>query len=206
MKILKRVLLTVGIIIGLLLVVSLFLPSTYEIKREGTIKAPTDTVFMWVADLKNWNGWSPWNQADPKMKITYSAETIGTGSSMQWASESQGNGKLTIKSLMPPTEATYELDMEGMVSTGKFSLAPDAAGTKLIWSMSGDVGMNPLYKFFIPFMDGMVGPDFEKGINNLQKRASVTASITKTPVHVANTSAKGLPYMVKTDVAVCQVD
>jgi hypothetical protein len=206
MKILKRVLLTVGIIIGLFLVVSLFLPSTYEVKREGTVKAPTDSVFMWVADLKNWNTWSPWHQADPGMKVTYSSATLGPGSSMQWTSESQGNGKLTFKSLVPPSQAMYELDMgEGMVSTGKFLLTPDGNNTKVTWSMNGDVGMNPMYKFFLLFIDGMVGPDFEKGITNLQKRASGTASVSKTIMHVANRPVIGRTY-VKTDGMACLVD
>jgi carbon monoxide dehydrogenase subunit G len=172
MKILKRVLLTLGIIIGLVLVVSLFLPSTYEVKREGTVKAPTDSVFLWVADLKNWPAWSPWHNADPSMKITYSASTLGVGSYMQWTSEKNGNGKLTFKSLVPPGEATYELEMgEGMASTGKFKLIEEGLNTKLIWTMSGNVGMNPIYKYLLLFMDKFVGPDFEKGIENLKKLA-----------------------------------
>lgn len=204
MKLLKRILLILGILIGLLLVVSLFLPSTYEIKREGTVKAPTDSVFIWVADLKNWSTWSPWHKADPGMKVTYSAATFGPGSFMEWTSESQGNGKLTFKSFIPPSEATYELELEGMVSTGKFSLLPDATGTKVVWSMSGDVGMNPLYKFFMPFMDGMIGPDFEKGINNLQKRATGSVLINK-PAMLANRPATA-PGYIQTNPAVCQVD
>jgi carbon monoxide dehydrogenase subunit G len=185
MKILKRVLLTLGIILGLLLVVSLFLPSKYEVKREGTVKAPADSVFMWVADLKNWQAWSPWHQADPGMKITYSPTTIGPGAFMQWASESQGNGTLTFKSIVPPGEASYELDMgEGMASTGKFMLIPQGNETKVIWTMGGDVGMNPLYKYVVLFMDDFVGPDFEKGINNLQKRADKKAAANINPSKV----------------------
>lgn len=177
MKILKRVLLTLGIVIGLLLIVSLFLPSKYEVKREGTLKAPSDTVFMWVADLKNWKAWSPWHQADPDMKITYSPLTIGPGSFMQWTSEKQGNGKLTFKSMLPPNEAMYELDMgDGMVSTGKFVLIPEGLNTKLVWSMNGDVGMNPMFKYVVLFMDKFVGPDFDKGIENLQKLAGKKSS------------------------------
>jgi hypothetical protein len=125
------------------------------------------------------------------MKITYSPLTIGPGSFMQWTSEKQGNGKLTFKSMLPPDEAMYELDMgDGMVSTGKFVLVPEGLNTKLVWSMNGDVGMNPMFKYVVLFMDKFVGPDFDKGIENLQKLANKKSAYNGSKISIGNGTTK----------------
>jgi hypothetical protein len=35
--------------------------------------------------------------------------------------------------------------------------------------MEGDLGRNPLYRWFGVFMDKLVGPDFESGLSNLKR-------------------------------------
>lgn len=165
--------LIVGIIIGLLLVVSIFLPSQYHIKRSATINAPPDSVFAQIANLKNWPAWSYWHSSDPNTTTTFSPNTTGPGATMEWKSKQHGNGKLVLKSTLPPKQAVYEIMLgdTDFVSTGEFILTPTANGTNIEWTMTGDVGMNPLYKYGVLFMDGLVGPDFEKGLTNLQKAA-----------------------------------
>ena len=163
--------LIVGVIIGLLLVVSIFLPSQYQIKRTATVNAPADSVFVLIANLKNWPTWSPWHSSDPNTITTFSPTTMGPGATMDWKSKQHGNGKLVVKSILPPNQVVYEITFgEGeLASIGMFTLSPATSGTNIEWSMIGDVGMNPLYKYGVLFMDGFIGPDFEKGLNNLQK-------------------------------------
>lgn len=57
----------------------------------------------------------------------------------------------------------------GMKSTGAFELTPQADGVKVVWSDAGDLGMNPLSRWFGLFLDRMIGPDFEKGLSNLKR-------------------------------------
>lgn len=174
MKILKRTMLVLGIIIALVLVISLFLPSKFEVKRSAVIAAPQDSVFMWVADFKNWKQWSPWQANDPAMKMTLSPTSLGPGATMAWESEKEGNGKMTYKSIQPSSEAIYTLKLNdwGMESEGKFMLEPDGEKTKVTWTMTGDVGMNPISKFGLLMMDGYVGKDFEAGLENMKKMAA----------------------------------
>ncbi len=168
MKILKRIALVLGILIALVLIVSLFLPGDYKVERTGTVNAPPDSVVVLLADLKQWQKWSPWQQDDTTMKMTYSANTFGPGAWQKWESKKSGNGELTLVSVTP-SEVRYTFSMQqgGMKSDGKISLLPEGNGTKVVWTMSGNVGMNPMGKYFALFMDKFVGPDFEKGIKNL---------------------------------------
>jgi hypothetical protein len=48
---------------------------------------------------------------------------------------------------------------------------PDGTGTKVTWTMNGDMGSNPLFRWMALFMGRMVGPDFEAGLANLKALA-----------------------------------
>lgn len=172
MKILKRVAFALGIIIALLLLVSLFLPSTFKVERSATINAQPDSVYALIADLKNWPQWSPWQKADATMKMTYSANTYGVGAWQEWQGK-DGDGKLTILAAEQPKMVKYEFAMKdwGNASTGTLNLTPEGNATKVVWAMEGDMGMNPIDKYFGLMMDKFVGPDFEKGLKNLEEAA-----------------------------------
>jgi carbon monoxide dehydrogenase subunit G len=52
-------------------------------------------------------------------------------------------------------------------STAEFILVPDGSATKVTWTL--DSKLSGMGKIFGPLMDGMVGPDYEKGLKNLKK-------------------------------------
>jgi hypothetical protein len=56
-------------------------------------------------------------------------------------------------------------------ASGDLTFTPDGNGTKVAWSINGDGGMNPIFRWFGLFMDKLVGPDFEAGLKNLKKLA-----------------------------------
>ena len=56
-------------------------------------------------------------------------------------------------------------------STGTIAFTPEGAGTRVTWSMVGDMGRNPVYHWFALNADRMVGPDFEAGLANLKALA-----------------------------------
>ena len=186
MKILK----TIGIVllsaVVLLLVISFFLPSHMHVERTRVIKAKPDAVFAQVNDLKNWMNWMPWNKKDPNMQIEWGSQTAGVGASYTWKSEHNevGNGKMNISKSEP--NALVETQMYFMESdepaTGTFKLEPTEGGTKVTWSMDSDAGMNPMWKFMGLMMDGMVGPDFEKGLEDLDRVAQANPIPEPAPI------------------------
>ena len=67
----------------------------------------------------------------------------------------------------------YELHFEGMgqPSSGTLPFEAQTGATKITWSMHGTSEANLMMKLFAPFMDKMVGPDFQAGLDNLKKLA-----------------------------------
>ena len=168
LKVLKYL---VGIAV-LLSAVSFLLPATYSAARSVTINAPVDKVFPLVANHREWKRWSVWNQRDPNMQMTYSGPEMAAGSKWSWKSKSEGNGGMEFSVVEPNTRVGYILTMEDMTpATGELKFTPDGAGTKLTWDMTGNAGMNPVFRWFGLFMDRLIGPDFEAGLKNLKKLA-----------------------------------
>ena len=50
-------------------------------------------------------------------------------------------------------------------------LEPSGQGTRVTWTNQGDVGTNPINRYFAQAMDRLVGPDFETGLKNLKALA-----------------------------------
>ncbi|MEQ1595209.1 MAG: SRPBCC family protein [Casimicrobium sp.] len=168
LKILKYL---VGLVI-LFLAVGFLLPATYSAQRSVSISAPVDKVFPLVANQKEWKRWSVWNQRDPNMQLTYAGPEAAAGSKWTWKSKSEGNGGMEWSAVETNKRIGYILTMEDMTpATGDLTFTPEGNGTKVVWSINGNGGMNPIFRWFGLFMDKLIGPDFEAGLKNLKKIA-----------------------------------
>jgi hypothetical protein len=171
MKILKNIAIVLFVIIAVVVALSFFLPSKVHVERTAVIKASPEAIFSQLNNLKNWNYWMPWNKIDPEIKQTFGAITEGKGASYSWESKNSnvGIGSNTITNSVPYSLIETDLNfMENGVAKGAYKLEVVEGGTKVIWSMDSDMGMNPIGKYFGLFMDKMVGPDFEKGLKDLE--------------------------------------
>jgi hypothetical protein len=76
--------------------------------------------------------------------------------------EAKANESLT-------TTLSFKAPMES-TALCYWKFEPTATGTKVTWSFSGDAHY-PLGRIFGLFIDGQLGPQFEKGLSNLKKLA-----------------------------------
>lgn len=165
-----------ALILALVLVIAvggLLLSSKFQVTRTQQVKAAPDKVYALVVAPRAWQQWSVWNRRDPAMSITYSGPETGTGAAWDWKSTSQGNGGMRLTAAEPPRRVAYEIRFEGFssVSTGELRLEAVGDGTEVTWRMDGDMGGNPLYRWFALFSDQMIGKDFAEGLANLKALA-----------------------------------
>jgi uncharacterized protein YndB with AHSA1/START domain len=173
MKALKTLLIAVVALLALLFGVGLLLSPKFVVSRSVTVNAPPEKIYALIADPRGWTQWSAWNQRDPMMTIEYSGPASGAGAVWAWQSKSQGDGRMTFTTAEAPKRLGYELFFPdfGTTSTGDFRLDANGGATQVTWSMNGDMGANPLYRWMGLFMDRMVGPDFDAGLANLKALA-----------------------------------
>lgn len=171
MKILKRILIILAILLLVVAAIGLMLPSQVHVERTVSINKPQEIVFNYVNEIINWNSWSPWYEMDTTASYTQSGPGSGVGAKLSWVSTNKnvGRGSMTYTEVVVPSTIKQDLNfMEEGVATGIYNFQKDGEGTKVTWSFEFDTGVNPLLRIMGKFMDGMVGKDFEKGLNKLK--------------------------------------
>lgn len=165
-----------GIVLALAAVLVLggyALSPRFTVERSVVVAAPAGKVYALVDDPRRWKEWTAWNRRDPAMAITYSGPERGQGAGWAWKSASQGDGRMTFTDAEPGRRLGYELFFPdfGTTSRGELQFSAEGSGTRVRWVMNGDMGSNPLFRWFALNADSMVGRDFDEGLAGLKALA-----------------------------------
>ncbi len=191
MKVLKSVLLLAVLSILGLVIWASTTDRTYRVERTRTVPAPKEVVFEYVGNYNNWNDWSPWIENPDDATFVLEKEGIGVGSSYYWKANDEedehiGEGKMTTieyeknKSMVQHLAFIKPWESECHTS---WDFKSTDKGVEVTWAMYGeDNVMNKIVMLFLGSLDEMVGPDFERGLENIEK-ASI-AAINKTYMNV----------------------
>jgi len=170
---LKKIVLVALLIPIVLLLVSLFLPSRYRVERTMMIGTTPGAVFTQINTLKTWPEWTAWTVAKyPDMQTSCTGPEAGVGATYTWQGKSTGHSTLKITRSEPDKGIGYDLDFENgkYLSSGAILLEPSGDAVKVTWSNEGDLGWNPVSRYFGLLMDRLMGPDFEECLRNLKRR------------------------------------
>jgi uncharacterized protein YndB with AHSA1/START domain len=196
MKIVKRILLALVVLAILIVLIGFLLPRKYNVERSIVMNATPSAIFPLVNGTTNWPQWSIWNQRDPNMTLTYSGSGGGVGAKWSWKSKSEGNGEIEFTEVEPERKIVYRLTFSdfGSTSVGVMTFAVvDEKSTKVTWTNDGDLGNNPLFRFFGLVMDGMVGKDFDASLVRLKALVEKSAAATAAPAPAATSAVSAAP-------------
>ncbi len=172
MKIVKWLGIIVVVVVVVFILVGFSLPKDYSVERSVVIRAEPAAIHTLVGELRSWDRWTPWQEADPTIVTTFGGITAGVGANQSWTGKS-GGGELTFTQCSPETGVLYDMSFdEGKyVSIGALDYRVTDGGTEVTWRMAGEMGANPISRYFGAMMDAMVGPLFEQGLNKLKTEA-----------------------------------
>jgi hypothetical protein len=172
---LKKVLVSVVVVVAIFLVVVAMQPSEFSVTRSVSVAAPAPSVFPLVNDLHQWGKWSPWEKVDPSMKRTFEGPASGVNASYTWAGNNDvGEGKMTIIESKPDELVRMKLEFyKPMAGTSDvaFAFKPEGAQTGVSWTMSGPKNFVSKAMCLFMNMDKMLGGQFEKGLADLKAAA-----------------------------------
>ena len=142
MKSIKWLLAIVAVSRWSVLVGGWLLSPTFQVSRSVVVAAPADRIYPLVADPRHWTSGRSGTCATPAMHVDYFGAPEGSGAGWSWKSESQGDGRMTFTAAEPGRRVVFELFFPdfGTTSTGDIRLDPQGAGTRVTWSMNGDMG------------------------------------------------------------------
>ena len=150
--------------------------SNYTVQRSTVIEAPAERIFEEIADFHRWQKWSPWEGLDPEMHRAYSGPPSGEGAVYTWSGNRKaGEGRMEIKKTVGASSIEIALDFLKPFkssSTTSFTFEPEEDRTRVTWTMVGPYTLVTRIMGIFKSMDKMIGPDFEKGLEQLKAVAS----------------------------------
>ncbi|WP_339895924.1 SRPBCC family protein [uncultured Algibacter sp.] len=197
MKALKYILFLLLIaIIGIAIYIAIQ-PNSFEVSRTRTIKAPAAVIYDNVIDLKNWEAWSSWAEADPDMKIILSEQTEGVDGSYSWE-DKDGMGTMKTIESVPNKSILQQMQFADFPPSDiTWDFKPNEDGsTDATWTISGkDLPFG--FKAFATIMGGMekqIAPHYERSLEKLD--SIVVASMKKYSVTVNGITQHGGGYYI----------
>jgi effector-binding domain-containing protein/uncharacterized membrane protein len=171
MKTLRKILLWILAIIAILVIIAYLLPRTYKVERSVYIKADKMLVYDLCCNMSKWHIWTAWTkEMDSTVTYEFSGQDCQAGAVMKWTGKIMGVGEVTITDLQPGQLIAYDLAFDGGKYTSKGEMIFEDAvdSLKVTWNDKGDLGYNPFARYMGLFMDKMMGPDFQKGLDKLK--------------------------------------
>ncbi len=172
MKIVKWLAIIIAVVVVMFVLIGFMLPKGYSVERSVVIEADPAAIHTLVGDLRAWEQWTPWLEADPTIETTFGETTSGVGASQTWTDKS-GGGELIFTQSSADSGVIYDMsfDQGNYTSTGAVDYKLVDGGTEVTWRMTGEMGGNPIKRYFGLMMDSVVGPMFEKGLHKLKTAA-----------------------------------
>lgn len=174
MTVTQKVLAGIAAVLVLFVGGGFLLPSTAHVERSLEVDAPACTVTALVDGFGRFQEFSPWAALDADMKVTRSGPVWGVGASQAWTSENPdvGNGSQTISKVDGCSRVESKLEFDGQgPALASWTIEPIGPRSKVTWGIDVDFGMNIIGRYFGLGFDGMMGPDFERGLAQLKTLA-----------------------------------
>lgn len=195
-RFLKCTLWTVGILAGtvaVLAIIGMVLPSTFAIRRSVVVDAAPPDIHPYVADLRKWPDWTPYNaEENPGLEFEYGDEFNGMVLSETWTDPKWGSGELKIDEQNAENGIRYVMSMDGMEKPmkGSISYSRDGEGFRVTWSSRGTMPSDPfnrwMYKLFVvPQME----KSFDSSLAKLKERAEADYLVRRKEVDAAAQAA-----------------
>jgi hypothetical protein len=170
-----KILIGIAVVLALLVIFIATRPADFSVSRSATMNASPAAIFNQLNDFHKWEGWSPWAKMDPNAKNSFDGPTSGEGAKFAWDGNSDvGAGNMTITESVPNDHVRIRLEFVrpfAGVNDTLFTIKPVGDKTNVTWTMSGKNNFITKAISLVMDCDKMVGPQFEKGLANMEEAA-----------------------------------
>ncbi len=167
MKKIKYTFILLLVALGALAIYVFSLDSSFEVTRSREIKAPANLVYQQMADLKNWNKWSPWKEKDSTLIFEFSKTTNKEGDYFRFKDENGNYPKLTNLTLKPDTLVIQSLSTQDQIQEFKWRIIPQGDSVKVVWTISGELPLTQ--RIYARQMEDMIGPLMTRGLERIDE-------------------------------------
>ena len=179
------------------LVMAMMQPDHIHMERTVQIAATAADMAPFAEDLKKVNEWSPWVGKDPNAAQSYTENTTGVGATYSWKGNDEvGEGNMAVKSAVPGKVVHHLTFIAPFQAEADAAIAWEEAGdgVSVVWTYDDPAPtfMSKVMTVFVD-MDTMLGPDYEKGLQNLKPLVESAAAERMAAEKAAAEAAAAVP-------------
>ena len=153
-------------VIAAVALIALLLPRTVVVTRQTDVRMSPEDVIGRVASTEGFQTFNPYCTTDPDLKITPFGPATGVGSGFRFEGR-EGKGTQTVTDVTA-TSVTHLIDLGAMGKpVQRIEAAATDTGARVTWTVTSDMGYNPIFRIFGLFMDRMLGKTYELGLKNI---------------------------------------
>ena len=161
------ILFTVLAIVAAIFCLTLLLPRKVVVTRSANVPMSPDEVISRVSSTEGFQTFNPYRTTDPALKISPFGPASGVGAGFRFEGK-EGKGTQTVTAVTK-SSVTHLIDLGPMGKPVQvIKAAPSATGARVTWTVTSDMGFNPVFRVFGLFMDSMLGKTYELGLSNLK--------------------------------------
>jgi len=157
-------------ILAAIALVSFLLPRNVVVTRSGEVSLSPADVIATVASTAGFQTFNPYCTTDPNLEITPFGPESGVGAGFRFNGK-EGKGSQTVTAVST-NSVTHLIDLGAMGKPVQTIVAePSENGSTVTWTVTSDMGFNPVFRIFGLFMDRMLGKTYELGLKNMRALA-----------------------------------
>lgn len=170
----KKVLLSLAVIIVILVIAVFIVPKDYAVEKAVVINQPRTKVFQYVRFLKNQDNFSVWAKADPHMRKDFRGVDGTVGFVSAWDSDSAdvGQGEQEIIKITAPGRIDFELrfkkPFESTDQAYMMTDSLDSTHTRVKWGFNGSMPRPMNLMLLFVDMEKELSPMLSDGLVNLK--------------------------------------
>ncbi len=160
------ILYTIIAIVAALALIALLLPRKVVVTRHADVALSPADVIARVASTEGFQSFNPYRTTDPNLKITPFGPSEGVGAGFAFEGK-EGKGTQTVTAVTED-RVTHLIDLGAMGKPVQTIEAKATGhGSRVTWTVTSDMGFNPVFRIFGLFMDRMLGKTYELGLKNI---------------------------------------
>ena len=169
-----EILISLAIVLGLFLVVSLVLPSKRHLVERVETNRKLTIAFDSLNSLRRFDDWNPLVLRDPRIQLSFSGPATGVGARMDYVSkeDSLGKGSWEIVESLPREKITYKIEniQRGDNKRTSFSFKPTGRNNRnveITQTYDINYGWDLLGRYSGMYVARHVGDDMKMGLARL---------------------------------------
>ncbi|PZP49730.1 MAG: hypothetical protein DI598_07145 [Pseudopedobacter saltans] len=143
--------------------IGMMFSSRVTVVRQVDIRAPKDSIFQYLSDIKSWNKW----MVDSSQAVAYFTDFTNK----KGASAQIGHSRVTIMALSDTLMETKWQGTRGNPQSSDFYLLPSNSvpnAYTVRWSFSQELNWYPWQRIGASLQEKVLGPSMENALKKLQ--------------------------------------